>query len=62
MNTRAPCPICARPATAATAPFCSVRCKDDDLRRWLVGAYRISGEPTEAEEDGDRAENEGEGT
>lgn len=38
------CPICSRPAVPDTAPFCSVRCKDDDLRRWLVGAYRIQGE------------------
>jgi len=45
------CPICSRPAVAATAPFCSVRCKDDDLRRWLVGAYRIAGEPVPDEVD-----------
>jgi endogenous inhibitor of DNA gyrase (YacG/DUF329 family) len=30
-----------------------VRCKDDDLRRWLVGAYRIPGEPVPDEVDGD---------
>lgn len=38
---RAGCPICAQPAAAAFRPFCSARCKDEDLRRWLVGAYRI---------------------
>ena len=47
------CPICSRPSVAAAAPFCSVRCKDDDLRRWLVGAYRIPGEQVPDEVDGD---------
>jgi endogenous inhibitor of DNA gyrase (YacG/DUF329 family) len=47
------CPICARPAVADTAPFCSVRCKDDDLRRWLVGAYRIPGDPVPDGGDGE---------
>lgn len=49
----APCPICAAPAAADSAPFCSVRCKDDDLRRWLAGAYRIPGEPADAAADED---------
>lgn len=35
------CPVCARPAAAAHAPFCSRRCADEDLRRWLTGEYRI---------------------
>jgi endogenous inhibitor of DNA gyrase (YacG/DUF329 family) len=39
------CPICAQQPRPATAPFCSARCKDEDLRRWLVGAYRIAGDP-----------------
>jgi len=33
------CPICARRQAATFAPFCSSRCKDTDLRRWLVGAF-----------------------
>jgi endogenous inhibitor of DNA gyrase (YacG/DUF329 family) len=46
------CPICARPQEQAHAPFCSRRCADEDLRRWLSGEYRVptdeapdSGEP-----------------
>jgi uncharacterized protein len=35
------CPICGRPAEADTRPFCSRRCADEDLRRWLAGEYRV---------------------
>ena len=38
------CPVCGKPATVETAPFCSPRCKDVDLARWFSGGYRI---PTE---------------
>lgn len=38
---RPACPICAAASIAEFRPFCSARCKDEDLRRWLVGAYRI---------------------
>jgi endogenous inhibitor of DNA gyrase (YacG/DUF329 family) len=38
------CPICGRPADPATKPFCSVRCKNVDLNRWLGGVYRIETE------------------
>ena len=49
-----PCPECGRPSARETYPFCSKRCKDVDLNRWLSGAYAIP--VTEAEEntgDGD---------
>ena len=36
-----PCPICAKPATEASRPFCSERCRDVDLNRWLSDSYRI---------------------
>jgi endogenous inhibitor of DNA gyrase (YacG/DUF329 family) len=36
------CPICGKPATAEARPFCSRRCADIDLNRWLSGAYVIS--------------------
>jgi endogenous inhibitor of DNA gyrase (YacG/DUF329 family) len=36
-----PCPICGKPAAAASKPFCSERCRDVDLNRWLSGAYAI---------------------
>jgi endogenous inhibitor of DNA gyrase (YacG/DUF329 family) len=35
------CPICGKPATEASKPFCSERCRDVDLNRWLSDAYRI---------------------
>jgi len=38
---KAKCTACAKPATAAYAPFCSKRCSDLDLGHWLDGAYRI---------------------
>jgi endogenous inhibitor of DNA gyrase (YacG/DUF329 family) len=44
------CPICGKPAQAATRPFCSKRCRDVDLNRWLSGAYVVPG--AESEDDG----------
>ena len=37
-----PCPICGKAAVAAMQPFCSARCTDVDLHRWLGGAYAIT--------------------
>jgi uncharacterized protein len=36
-----PCPICGKPATSASRPFCSERCRDVDLNRWLSNSYTI---------------------
>lgn len=36
-----PCPICGQPSQRATYPFCSKRCADVDLNRWLSGSYAI---------------------
>ena len=46
----AACPICGKPAIPAHQPFCSGRCRDIDLGRWLKGTYRI--ETDETSEDG----------
>ena len=35
------CPICGKPAARAVYPFCSKRCADTDLNRWLSGSYAI---------------------
>lgn len=35
------CPICGKPALMRFKPFCSKRCADVDLNRWLKGAYAI---------------------
>ena len=37
------CPECRAPATHAFGPFCSKRCADLDLARWLTGGYAIPG-------------------
>jgi len=36
-----PCPICKTQADPAYHPFCSKRCADIDLHRWLSGSYAI---------------------
>lgn len=41
------CPICGKKADAAMRPFCSRRCADLDLARWLGGGYVIPGQPEE---------------
>jgi uncharacterized protein len=45
-----PCPICGKPSVAASRPFCSDRCRDVDLNRWLSGSYAIPVRPDEDEE------------
>ncbi len=35
------CPICKRLAVAAYQPFCSRRCADVDLHRWLSDGYAV---------------------
>lgn len=46
------CPICGKPAVAAYRPFCSRRCADVDLARWLNGSYVLPGdEPRDEGED-----------
>jgi endogenous inhibitor of DNA gyrase (YacG/DUF329 family) len=45
------CPICTRPTHASYRPFCSRRCADVDLARWLNGSYAVpSDEPEDIEE------------
>lgn len=47
------CPVCGRRASQETRPFCSPRCAQVDLGRWLTGAYAIPGqaEDSQAAED-----------
>lgn len=44
------CPICRKPTAEAYRPFCSKRCADVDLNRWLTGSYAI---PVSADDDED---------
>jgi uncharacterized protein len=48
------CPICGKPRSERYDPFCSKRCADIDLHRWLKGRYVIPG----AERGKDESENE----
>lgn len=43
------CAMCGKPQEARFAPFCSKRCADLDLGRWLKGGYAIPGRPSEDE-------------
>jgi endogenous inhibitor of DNA gyrase (YacG/DUF329 family) len=47
------CPICRAKAELAFRPFCSKRCRDIDLARWLGDGYAIPGGLEEADEDGE---------
>jgi len=44
------CPICGKPASEATLPFCSPRCRDVDLNRWLSGSYVVPGSEGDEED------------
>lgn len=45
------CPICSRKADPKLHPFCSKRCADVDLAKWLGGGYAIpSDDPEDIEE------------
>jgi endogenous inhibitor of DNA gyrase (YacG/DUF329 family) len=45
------CPICGRIVSEKFRPFCSKRCADLDLHRWLSGGYVVAGSE-DSEEDG----------
>lgn len=42
------CPICSEDSVTKYRPFCSKRCADIDLSRWMNGSYAI---PSQSEED-----------
>ena len=51
----AACPICGKPVAVQFAPFCSARCKQVDLNRWLGEVYSVPGTdaPANSDEPGD---------
>jgi hypothetical protein len=53
---RKPCPICGKPVEQRYRPFCSRRCADVDLHRWLSGGYTV---PVTADEEEDERRDEG---
>jgi endogenous inhibitor of DNA gyrase (YacG/DUF329 family) len=48
LRRKRPCPLCGKPSQQKYHPFCSARCADVDLNRWLGGNYAI---PAEEEPD-----------
>lgn len=50
IRARRPCPECGKQSSRENYPFCSPRCKDIDLNRWLSGAYAIPVRDDEEEE------------
>ncbi|WP_421871411.1 DNA gyrase inhibitor YacG [Pararhizobium sp.] len=48
-----PCPECKRPSHREHYPFCSNRCRNVDLNRWLTGSYAIPVADDEAKADGE---------
>jgi endogenous inhibitor of DNA gyrase (YacG/DUF329 family) len=45
-----PCAVCGKPQVERFRPFCSRRCADVDLHRWLSGAYAL---PASEDDEGD---------
>ncbi len=45
------CPICAKDSDAKYRPFCSRRCADVDLGKWLTGSYAIPAEEAAPEDE-----------
>jgi uncharacterized protein len=57
----ADCPICGKPAAEMSKPFCSRRCADVDLGRWLKGGYAIPGPPVGPQAPDSQGENDPDG-
>ena len=47
------CAICGRPIQPEYRPFCSRRCSDVDLQRWLAGRYALPAVEDDAGPEGD---------
>ncbi|MDH3741520.1 MAG: DNA gyrase inhibitor YacG [Hyphomicrobiales bacterium] len=41
LRPKRPCPICQTPSVHKYHPFCSARCADIDLHKWLGGHYAV---------------------
>jgi endogenous inhibitor of DNA gyrase (YacG/DUF329 family) len=57
-KTRKACPICGKPTDERVKPFCSKRCADVDLHRWLSGSYAV---PVLDDEEEDERRDDSEG-
>ena len=45
------CPICGKPRVQELSPFCSTRCRDRDLVKWLDDGYALPGPHFDPEDD-----------
>ncbi len=45
------CPICGKPSQPRYRPFCSRRCADVDLGKWLTGQYALPADDPESQEE-----------
>ena len=45
------CPVCGKTVSSEYHPFCSMRCAEVDLGRWLTGSYYIPRRMDENEDD-----------
>jgi endogenous inhibitor of DNA gyrase (YacG/DUF329 family) len=52
VRLRTQCPSCSKPAEEKYRPFCSKRCADVDLGRWLKESYRVPTDETPDDGDG----------
>ena len=57
MSPEQTAPLCVfcrkRPVETMWRPFCSERCKLQDLARWADGTYRVAADPVNPASDGD---------
>ena len=56
LKPKRPCPICSKPSAQKFHPFCSNRCAQVDLSRWLGGRYAIPTAETDESSSQDDAE------
>jgi len=53
VRIQAQCAVCGKPAEEKYRPFCSKRCADIDLGRWLKESYRVPSEEPSDDEEGE---------
>ena len=53
----AKCPVCKKPTNEKYKPFCSKRCADIDLGKWLNESYVVEGDEAIPDDDYDLDEN-----
>jgi endogenous inhibitor of DNA gyrase (YacG/DUF329 family) len=59
-TSAARCSLCGKPVDQAFKPFCSKRCADIDLNRWLSGVYAVPAKEDD-DEDGEHPKEADEG-